>query len=114
MRVKKSPFNRKNAAISVKQSEKEAEILIYDEIGFFGIQAKDFVESLDALEVETLHVRINSPGGSVWDGMAIYNALKRYDGLVATHVDGVALSAASFIALAGDEVVMGKGLPDDS
>ena len=109
MSVNKSPFNRKKAEISVKQSEKEAEILIYDEIGFFGIQAKDFVESLDALEVETLHVRINSPGGSVWDGMAIYNALKRYDGLVMTHVDGVALSAASFIALAGDEVVMGEG-----
>jgi hypothetical protein len=48
MSVNKSPFNRKKAEISVKQSEKEAEILIYDEIGFFGIQAKDFVESLDA------------------------------------------------------------------
>jgi ATP-dependent Clp protease, protease subunit len=84
-----------------------AEIVIYDEIGAFGIPAKAFLDELKALgPVAELTVRINSPGGSVFDGVAIYNALKRHDAAITVWVDGIAASIASMIAMAGDEVVM--------
>ena len=86
---------------------KGAEIVIYDEIGAFGIPAKAFVDELKALgPVAELTVRINSPGGSVFDGVAIYNALKRHDAAITVWIDGIAASIASMIAMAGDEVVM--------
>jgi ATP-dependent Clp endopeptidase proteolytic subunit ClpP len=84
-----------------------AEIVIYDEIGAFGIPAKAFLDELKALgSVAELTVRINSPGGSVFDGVAIYNALKRHDAAITVWIDGIAASIASMIAMAGDEVVM--------
>jgi ATP-dependent protease ClpP protease subunit len=86
---------------------KGAEIMIYDEIGALGIPAKAFLDELKALgPVAELTVRINSPGGSVFDGVAIYNALKRHDAAITVWVDGIAASIASMIAMAGDEVVM--------
>jgi ATP-dependent protease ClpP protease subunit len=86
---------------------KGAEIVIYDEIGAFGIPAKTFLDELKALgPVAELTVRINSPGGSVFDGVAIYNALKRHDASITVWIDGIAASIASMIAMAGDEVVM--------
>ena len=86
---------------------KGAEIIIYDEIGAFGIPAKAFLDELKALgPVAELTLRINSPGGSVFDGVAIYNALKRHDAAITVWIDGIAASIASVIAMAGDEVVM--------
>jgi ATP-dependent Clp protease, protease subunit len=84
-----------------------AGIVIYDEIGAFGMPAKAFLDELKALgPVAELTVRINSPGGSVFDGVAIYNALKRHDAAVTVWIDGIAASIASMIAMAGAEVVM--------
>jgi ATP-dependent Clp endopeptidase proteolytic subunit ClpP len=84
-----------------------AEIVIYDEIGAFGIPAKAFLDEMKALgPTHELTVRINSPGGSVFDGVAIYNALKRHDAAITVWIDGIAASIASMIAMAGDEVVM--------
>jgi ATP-dependent Clp protease protease subunit len=86
---------------------KSAEIVIYDEIGAFGIPAKAFLDELKALgAVAELTVRINSPGGSVFDGVAIYNALKRHQANITVWIDGIAASIASMIAMAGDEVMM--------
>ncbi len=88
------------------KGETEAEISIYDSIGGYEINAKQFAEDLKALEVETIHLRINSPGGSVIDGNAIFNALARHSAKVITHIDGLAASMASVIAMAGDEIRM--------
>jgi ATP-dependent Clp protease, protease subunit len=86
---------------------KGAEIVIYDEIGAFGTPAKAFHDELKALgPVAELTVRINSPGGAVFDGVAIYNALKRHDAAITVWVDGIAASIASVIAMAGDEIVV--------
>jgi ATP-dependent Clp protease protease subunit len=86
---------------------KGAEIVIYNEIGAFGIPAKAFLDELKALgAVAELTIRINSPGGSVFDGVAIYNALKRHHAAITVWIDGIAASIASMIAMAGDEVVM--------
>ncbi|MEZ4376221.1 MAG: ATP-dependent Clp protease proteolytic subunit [Polyangiaceae bacterium] len=86
-----------------------AEILIYDAIGagLFGggVSAEDVVRELGELGADTpLTVRINSPGGSVFDGFSIYNALRRHEGEVTVEIDGIAASAASVIAMAGDVV----------
>ena len=81
--------------------------MIYDEIGAFGIPAKAFLDELKALgPVAELTLRINSPGGSVFDGVAIYNALKRHSAAITVWIDGIAASIASMVAMAGDEVVM--------
>lgn len=84
------------------------EIMIYDEIGYFGVTARDFVRDLNAIADDEITVRINSPGGDVFDGIAILNALRGHRGRVTTIVDGLAASAASFIAMGGDEIVMRK------
>lgn len=84
-----------------------AEILIYDEIGLWGIKASDFIADLKALgDVSEIAVRINSPGGDVFDGLAIHNVLRRHKARIVVTVDGIAASIASVIAMAGDEVVM--------
>jgi len=82
------------------------EILIYDEIGWYGIMAKDFVLALAEAGDGPLNVRINSPGGDVFEGMAIYNALVARTALVTVTVDGLAASAASVIAMAGKMIRM--------
>lgn len=86
-----------------------AEILIYDEINpVFGVSAADFVKDLAAIDAPEITVRINSPGGAVFDGIAILNALRGHDAKVTTVVDGLAASIASVIAMGGDEIVMNK------
>ncbi len=83
------------------------EISIYDEIGFYGVNASDFKRSLDGFEnVDEIVLNLHSPGGSVFDGLAIYNQLKNHDASVTVHIDGLAASIASIIAMAGDNVVI--------
>jgi ATP-dependent protease ClpP protease subunit len=77
--------------------------------GFWGdIVASDVVREIRELDVATLNVYINSPGGDVFDGIAIRNAIRQSSAHVVAHVDGLAASAASFIACAADELVMGE------
>ncbi len=84
-----------------------AEVAIYDEIGAYGVSAKGFLAELGALPEGTpIDLRLNSPGGSVFDAVAIYNALSRHEGTVTVWIDGIAASAASYVAMAGDEIVM--------
>ena len=87
-------------------SQSEAEIFIYDEIGVFGVTAGDFVNELREIKAKKITLRINSPGGDVFDGIAIYNACKRHRAEINVFIDGIAASAASFIAMAGDTVTM--------
>ncbi|MBO2684985.1 ClpP-like prohead protease/major capsid protein fusion protein [Shewanella algae] len=85
----------------------EAELMIYDEIGGWGITAKQFARDLKDLgKITQLTARIHSPGGDVFEGMAIYNILKNYPAHKVAHIDGLAASMASVIAMAFDEVVM--------
>ena len=107
--MKRSPFRRSVAGLRVDAAVKdEVDILLYDEIGFWGITAADFRRELDGIKASTINLRLNSPGGDVFDGIAIYNALREHPAKVITHIDGVAASMASMIALAGDEVRMAE------
>jgi ATP-dependent Clp endopeptidase proteolytic subunit ClpP len=97
------------------KSATSAEIILYGAIGdsYFGdsITAKDFSSELSNLPktVNQIDVRVNSPGGDVFDGVTIYNRLKQHSANITVHIDGLAASIASIIALAGDEVIMGEG-----
>ena len=95
--------------ITNKAAEDDTEVIIYDEIGFWGTTAQEFVESLNKIETSKITLRLNSPGGEVFDGLAIHNALVRHEAKVSVFVDALAASAASFIAQAGDEIYMAKG-----
>ena len=98
------------------KSETEAELVIYDDIGkdgwffeAFGVKELDRELKKDNMKnVTSLSVRINSGGGSVFEGYAIYNRLKQHSAKVTVYVDGIAASIASIIAMAGDEIVMGE------
>jgi ATP-dependent Clp endopeptidase proteolytic subunit ClpP len=103
-------MKRKWYEIKAQDGADNAEVFIYDNIGasFFedGVTAADFVDDLAAITAPKIDVRINSRGGSVFDGAAIYNAIKRHPADITTHIDGAALSIASVIAEAGKKVVM--------
>lgn len=84
-----------------------ADIHIYDEIGYWGITAKKFVSDLKAIsDATSINLHINSPGGDVFDGIAIYNALKGLGIPITAYVDGLAASMASVIAMVGNPVIM--------
>ncbi|EFH1207373.1 TPA: Clp protease ClpP [Escherichia coli] len=85
----------------------EADIYIYDEIGFWGVTAKQFISDLNVLgDITHINLHINSPGGEVFEGIAIFNALRNHGAGITVYVDGVAASMASLIAMAGDTVIM--------
>jgi len=98
--------------IKMKKGEKKAEVLIYEDIGdswFGGINAKDFAKEIQALgKLDEINVRINSAGGSVFDGVAIYNTLLKNEARITVDIDGLAASIASIIAMAGDTVSMAE------
>ena len=84
-------------------------ILVFNEIGHYGTTAEMFSRELDFANGDDIEVRLNSPGGNVFEGITIYNMLKSYKGNVKVIVDGLAASIASVIALGGDEIVMNEG-----
>lgn len=86
-----------------------AEVRIYDEIGFFGITAADFLSELDGVSAPSINLHLNSPGGEVFDGLAIYNSLLQHPATVNVIVDSIAASITSVIAMAGDTITMARG-----
>lgn len=90
------------------QPGEEATILVYGAIGddFWGDgnPAKGILEEISSLETDKLRVRINSPGGDVFDGLAIYTAIRGFKGEKVVQIDGLAASAAAVIAMAGDRI----------
>lgn len=95
-----------------KAAEQAAEIQIYEDVGagwFGGVTAKDIAADIKAAgKVKQMDVRIASYGGDVNDGLAIYRMLAEHDARIVVHVDGVAASIASVIAMAGDEIVIAE------
>ena len=113
--------NRKAAArkfeVLAKQGSDEAEIFLYDAIvssqeeadWYGGVAPEAFVKAVRGIEAGTIHLRINSPGGSVFAARAMEQALRDHKARIVVHIDGIAASAATFIAMAGDEIMMNKG-----
>jgi ATP-dependent Clp endopeptidase proteolytic subunit ClpP len=91
-----------------KAGSKTTKVVLYDDIGGLGKTAKDFVADLDAVKTPKIDLHINSYGGEIVDGLACYNAVKNHDAEVTVHIDGIAASIASVVALAGDKVRIAK------
>jgi ATP-dependent Clp protease protease subunit len=99
--------------INADASGSEAEILIYGDIGGGwwdeGITGESITTQIADLDVDTINVRINSGGGLVFEGLAIYQALARHSSKIIVHIDSIAASIASVIAMAGDEIRISEG-----
>lgn len=100
------------ALAATATAPKTVEIYVYGNIGETwsedGVVASQLVREIATLEADQIVLRINSYGGSVTDGLAIYNALKRHPAQVNAQIDGVAISCASYLAMAGETITMAK------
>jgi ATP-dependent protease ClpP protease subunit len=94
--------------IENKANTDTAKLYLYDEVGGYGIDAKDFINELNDVTAKTIDVHINSIGGEVYQGFAIYQALKQHPATVNITIDAIAASIASVIAMAGDKVSIAK------
>ena len=90
------------------KADNSVEISIYDEIGDYGTSAKNFIEEVKAVGTADITLRINSVGGSVFDGLAIYNTLRSHNGYVNIKIEGLAASISTVIAMAGDNIEMSE------
>ncbi len=95
---------------SIKNSTDTMDAIIHDEIGARGVSAKSFMQEIANFSGSIINVSIHSPGGSVFDGLAMYTALKNHKAKVVTNIEGVAASAASLPFMAGDE----RRMPDNT
>lgn len=89
-------------------SKNSTEVVIYDEIGQWGVDSKSFIDEIKEISTENVLLRINSPGGSVIDGLAIHDAIKRMPQKVTAQIEGLAASIATIIALGADEISMSQ------
>ncbi|MBC6973053.1 Clp protease ClpP [Bacillus sp. Xin] len=100
-------------SFKAEETEDTSTITIYGSIGesWWGdsTSAKDIEDALKNVKSDTVTIHLNSGGGDVFDGIAIYNQLKNHSSKVVIHVDGLAASAASLIAMAADELIMNTG-----
>ena len=94
--------------IKAEASSKSADVYIFDEIGTFGLTAQSFIEEIKSYKNTPMSLHINCVGGDVFEGMAIYNVLKKRTARTTVYIEGIAASMGSVIALAGDEVVMAE------
>jgi ATP-dependent protease ClpP protease subunit len=94
---------------TAKAETKETEIFIYDVIGSYSVSAARFIAELQSVPKDhRLILRLHSPGGSVFEGNAIFNAIKAHPGGCTTQVDGLAASMASVLAIAGSPARMAR------
>lgn len=103
------PEGRGQVRVVALEGGQATEVYLYDEIGFWGITAADVVNQLLSIGTPRITLRINSPGGDVFDTAAIYNALMEHPAQIDVEVDGLAASGASLIAMTGQSRTMKTG-----
>lgn len=87
-------------------ADSELKLYIYGYIGGWENSAERILRKIEQSDAKTIHVHINSGGGSAFDGVAICNLLKNHKAEIIIHIDGWAASAASIIAMSGDKIIM--------
>lgn len=109
-RVKAGKPAQISPATVVDAAKDEATVYVYDAIGgWWGLDPKEWVPAFAAIKAKTIHLRINSPGGSVFDAEAMRTAIRQHPANVIAHIDGMAASAATGIAIAANEVEISDG-----
>lgn len=102
----------KGQPLKIEQKGRTATVYLYDVIGadyYGGISAKELVPQIAALDVDQINLRINSPGGDVFDARAIAAAIQSHPAETIAHIDGLAASAATYVATAAAQVKMASG-----
>lgn len=102
-RVVEQVRNESTPCFTITNAE-TPKLFVFGMIGGYDNDATDFVKAVHGIDAKTMDVHINSQGGFVYDGVAMYEALKAHPATVNVHIDGLAASAASFLAMAGDSV----------
>ena len=90
------------------ESSKVVDVYIFDEVGTFGINAQSFIEEIKAHKGQPMNLHLNCVGGDVFEGMAIYNVIKKRKAKTTVYIEGIAASMGSVIALAADKVIMAE------
>ena len=107
---RKTAVRQKANKREVSNKENEATIYLYGDIGgWFGIDHKEWIAEFNGLSAGVIHVRIDSGGGDIFAGRAIKTAIMQSKAKTVVHVDGLAASAASFVAMSGDEIEISDG-----
>ena len=102
----RAPVNRSD----VQNKQSEATVYLYGDIGgWFGIEPQDWIKEFNAIDAGTIHLRIDSSGGDVFAARAMKTAIMQHKARVIAHVDGLAASAASFLAMGADEIEIVDG-----
>lgn len=107
-RAQGGPANRGLRISNASGLTGPAEVFLYDEISWWGVTADDFVAQLREVTAGEIVLHVNSPGGDVFDGLAIYNSIKAHPATVTAKIEGLAASAASFIVMAADTVEIAR------
>jgi ATP-dependent Clp protease protease subunit len=90
------------------ESSKVVDVYIFDEVGTFGVNAQSFIEEIKAHKGQPMNLHLNCVGGDVFEGMAIYNVIKKRKAKTTVYIEGIAASMGSVIALAADKVIMAE------
>lgn len=109
--------NRRKGSFRAETQGDEATIYLYDMIvdtddeaeWWGGVSPQAFIKELNALSAPVIHLRVNSPGGSVFAARAIEQALREHKSQIVAHIDGLAASAASFLIMGADEIIAAPG-----
>lgn len=101
---------KKTIKAEVSGDGEEATIYLYDAIdSWYGIGPQDIADLLAEITAKTIHLRINSPGGNVFDARAIKTLFDQHPAKIIAHIDGVAASAASWIFMDSEEIEISRG-----
>lgn len=100
---------RETPCFRVSAAADKPKIYVFGVIGGWDLDATEFVQQVHAIDAKSIDVHVNSPGGFVYDALAMFEALVSHTASVDVHIDGMAASAASVIAMAGDTVEIAKG-----
>lgn len=109
--------HRGKPIVAKKTADNEATIYLYDMIvntddeaaWWGGVSPQAFIKELNSTTAETIHLRVNSPGGSVFAARAMEQAIREHKSTIIAHIDGYAASAASFLVMAADQVTIAPG-----
>lgn len=109
--------NKGKGSFKAEATAEAATVYLYDAIvntkeeadWYGGVDPKSFIDAIKAIDAPVINLRINCPGGSVFAGRAMEQALREHPAKVIAHVDGYSASAASFLMMAADEIVMASG-----
>jgi ATP-dependent protease ClpP protease subunit len=107
-RIRSGVTDKTHLSYRIVNEADAADVWLYDLVGDFGIAAGDFARELNVLAPKPINLHVNSAGGDVFEALAIYAALKNYPSPITAYVDSLAASAASFIVMAAEKIIISK------